>query len=233
MILVLDNRDSFVYNLARYIRELGEEAVVCRSDEIGLGEVERLAPSHILISPGPCTPTEAGISTEVVRRFGPTTPILGVCLGHQCIGAAFGGDIVRARYPMHGKTSLVTHDGSTIFTGLPSPLRVARYHSLVIAPETLPSSLRVLATAVDDGAIMAVCHRDHPIIGVQFHPESAASEYGYAIIDRFLHGERSKAGSLPTRADGAEGTPDLFLPWAAARSESDEPFVPPPVGLFR
>jgi len=233
MILVLDNRDSFVHNLARYVRELGEEAVVRRSDEVELEEVAQLAPSHILISPGPCTPAEAGISTEVVRRFGPTTPILGVCLGHQCIGAAWGGDIVRAGYPMHGKTSLVAHDGSAVFAGLPSPIRVARYHSLVIAPATLPACLRVLATALDDGAIMAVEHRIHPVVGVQFHPESAASEYGYAMIDRFLRGERSRVDALPPRADGAEGTPDLFLPWAAVRGESGEPFVPPPVDLVR
>ena len=197
MILVLDNRDSFVHNLARYVRELGEEAVVRRSDEMQIDEVERLAPTHIVISPGPCTPAEAGISTEVVRRFGPTTPILGVCLGHQCIGAAFGGDIVRAGYPMHGKTSLVTHDGSSIFAGLPSPIRVARYHSLVIAPANVPESLRVLATSVDDGAVMAVEHRTYPIVGVQFHPESAASEYGYALVDRFLHGASSRSASLP------------------------------------
>ena len=232
MVLVLDNRDSFVHNLARYVRELGEEAVVHRSDEMHIDEVERLAPSHIIISPGPCTPAEAGISNEVVRRFGPTTPILGVCLGHQCIGAALGGDVVRAGYPMHGKTSLVTHDGSSIFEGLPSPIRVARYHSLIIDPATLPATLRVLATSTDDGAIMAVQHRSLPIIGVQFHPESAASEYGYAMVDRFLHG-RAPHHDLPSRADGAEGTPDLFLPWAATRRDSDEPFIPPPVELVR
>src|SRR4029450_7724864 len=233
MILVLDNRDSFVHNLARYVRELGEEAIVRRSDEMQLGEVERLAPTHILISPGPCTPAEAGISTEVVRRYGPTTPILGVCLGHQCIGAALGGDIIRAGYPMHGKTSLVIHDASSVFAGLPSPLRVARYHSLVIDPATLPDTLRVVATSLDDGAIMAVEHRTFPIVGVQFHPESAASEHGYAIIDRFLHGARSKPDAVPPRADGAAGRPDLFLPWAATRREPDEPFIPPPVELVR
>jgi anthranilate synthase component 2 len=233
MILVLDNRDSFVHNLARYVRELGEEAVVRRSDEMTIDEAERLAPSHIIISPGPCTPAEAGISTEVVRRLGPATPILGVCLGHQCIGAAFGGDIVRAGYPMHGKTSLITHDGTSVFAGLPSPIRVARYHSLVIAPEGIPDSLRVLATSVDDGAVMAVEHRTYPIIGVQFHPESAASEYGYAIVDRFLHGASSRLNELPPRADGAEGRADLFLPWATLRRDSDEPFIPPPVELVR
>jgi anthranilate synthase/aminodeoxychorismate synthase-like glutamine amidotransferase len=233
MILVLDNRDSFVHNLARYVRELGEEAVVRRSDEMELVDVERLAPSHIVISPGPCTPAEAGISTEVVRRFGRATPILGVCLGHQCIGAAFGGDVVRAGYPVHGKTSLIAHDGSSIFAGLPSPIRVARYHSLVIAPGTLPAELRVLATSLDDAAVMAVEHRTFPIIGVQFHPESAASEYGYALVDRFLHGSRSRLDTLPQRADGAEGRPDLFMPWAATRGDSDESFVPPPVDLVR
>ena len=233
MILVLDNRDSFVHNLARYVRELGEEAVVRRSDEMRIDEVERLAPTHIVISPGPCTPAEAGISTEVVRRFGPTTPILGVCLGHQCIGAAFGGDIVRTGHPMHGKTSLVTHDGSSVFAGLPSPIRVARYHSLVIAPPSVPDSLRVLATSVDDGVVMAVEHRTYPIVGVQFHPESAASEYGYAMVDRFLHGAHSRSDALPPRADGAEGRPDLFLPWAALRRDSDAPFIPPPVELVR
>ena len=233
MILVLDNRDSFVHNLARYVRELGEEAVVRRSDEMRIDEVELLAPTHIVISPGPCTPAEAGISTEVVRRFGPTTPILGVCLGHQCIGAAFGGDIVRAGHPMHGKTSLVTHDGSSVFAGLPSPIRVARYHSLIIAPASVPESLRVLATSVDDGVVMAVEHRTYPIVGVQFHPESAASEYGYAMVDRFLHGAHSRSDALPPRADGAEGRPDLFLPWAALRRDSDAPFIPPPVELVR
>lgn len=233
MILVLDNRDSFVHNLARYVRELGEEAVVRRSDEMTIDEVERLAPSHIVISPGPCTPAEAGISTDVVRRFGATMPILGVCLGHQCIGAALGGDIVRAGYPMHGKTSLITHDGSSIFAGLPSPLRVARYHSLVIDPATMPDTLRVLATSLDDGAIMAVAHRSSPIVGVQFHPESAASEYGYAMVDWFLHGARARGDGLPRRADGAQGQPDLFLPWSATGRDTSDPFIPPPVELVR
>ena len=162
MILVLDNRDSFVHNLARYVRELGEEAVVRRSDEMTLDEVGRLAPSHVIISPGPCTPAEAGISTDVVRRFGSTTPILGVCLGHQCIGAAYGGEIVRASRPVHGRTSLIEHDNSSVFEGLPSPLRATRYHSLVIARPSMPESLRVVATAADDREIMAVVHRSDP-----------------------------------------------------------------------
>ena len=233
MILVLDNYDSFTYNLVQYLGQLGADVSVYRNDAVSVEKIEELKPSHVVISPGPCTPAEAGISTEVVRRFGPTTPILGVCLGHQCIGAAFGGDIVRAGHPMHGKTSLVTHDGSSVFAGLPSPIRVARYHSLIIAPASVPESLRVLATSVDDGVVMAVEHRTYPIVGVQFHPESAASEYGYAMVDRFLHGARSRSDALPPRADGAEGRPDLFLPWAALRRESDEPFIPPPVELVR
>jgi anthranilate synthase/aminodeoxychorismate synthase-like glutamine amidotransferase len=203
MILLIDNYDSFVYNLARYVRELGDEAVVRRNDELTLEDIEAMAPSHVIVSPGPCTPADSGISTEVVRRFGPHVPILGVCLGHQCIGAAYGGDIVRAGRPMHGKTSPVTHDASGLFTGLPSPLEVTRYHSLVIARESLPASLRVTAVAADDGEIMGVEHREHPVVGVQFHPESASTEYGYAMLDRFLRGARSRPDTLPDRADGA------------------------------
>jgi len=233
MILVIDNRDSFVYNLARYVRELGREAVVRRSDDLTLDEVARLAPSHVVISPGPCTPAEAGVSTDVVRRFGATTPILGVCLGHQCIGVAYEAQVVQSGRPVHGKTSWVAHDGTEIFSTLPSPIQVARYHSLAIVPATIPECLRVLATATDDGAVMAVAHRSHPVIGVQFHPESAASEYGYAMIDRFLRGSSADTAALPPRADGATGTPDLFLPWAARREGTGEPFVPPPVTLVR
>ena len=205
MILLVDNYDSFVHNLARYVRELGGEAVVRRNDAVTLDDVAALAPSHVILSPGPCTPAEAGVTTAIVRRFGPTTPILGVCLGHQAIGAAYGADVVRAGRPMHGKTSPVTHDGTGVFAGLPSPLTAARYHSLVLAPASLPRELRVTATADDDGAIMGVAHREHPVAGVQFHPESAASTYGYAIVDRFLRGERSRAGALPAHADGVGG----------------------------
>ena len=231
MILVLDNRDSFVYNLARYVRELGGEAVVWRSDEVTLDAVAALAPSHVIISPGPCTPREAGVSTDLVRQLGATTPILGVCLGHQCIGEAYGGDVVRAPRPKHGKTSRIVHDGTSVFAGLPSPLRVARYHSLVIARQTMPDCLRVTAEAEDDDVIMAVAHRTHPVVGVQFHPESAATEFGYAIVDRFLNGERSRGLDLPTRADGARdplGTPN----WGTPEDERDA-FVPPPVERVR
>ena len=231
MILVLDNRDSFVYNLARYVRERGAEAVVHRSDELTLDDVVALAPSHIIISPGPCTPHEAGISTDVVRRFGPTMPILGVCLGHQCIGEAYGGDVVRAGRPMHGKTSRIEHDGSGIFAGVPSPLRVARYHSLVIQPDSLPASLRVTARALDDGEIMAVVHREHPVVGVQFHPESAATHHGYALIERFLRGDAAQLAALPPRADGA--TSDLGRPVWGVPDDERAPFVPPPVEHVR
>lgn len=233
MILVIDNYDSFVHNLARYVRELGEEAVVRRNDALTLDEVAALAPSHIILSPGPCTPREAGISIELIRRFGAAVPILGVCLGHQCIGAAYGADIVRAGRPVHGKTSSVTHAGTGIFFGLQSPLRAARYHSLVIAPASLPTTLRVTAWADDDGEIMAVEHTSHPVIGVQFHPESAASECGYAMLDRFLHGDRSRGTALPVRADDASEAPRESW-WR--RSMDHVPggeFVPPPVELVR
>jgi anthranilate synthase/aminodeoxychorismate synthase-like glutamine amidotransferase len=227
MILLIDNYDSFVHNLARYVRELGEEAVVRRNDALTLDDVAAMAPSHIIVSPGPCTPAEAGVSTDIVRRYGPSIPILGVCLGHQCIGAAYGGEIVRAGAPVHGKTSVVVHDGSGIFAHVPSPLRVARYHSLVIARESMPDSLRVIATARDDGEIMAVEHREHPVVGVQFHPESAATEYGYAMLDRFLHGPRSIPRELAARADGAPGLPPPI------DDETEQPFVPPPVERVR
>lgn len=233
MILLIDNYDSFVHNLARYVRELGGEAVVRRNDRVTPDEVAALAPSHIILSPGPCTPVESGVSVDLVRRFGPTTPILGVCLGHQCIGAAYGGEIVRAGRPRHGRTSPVAHDGSSLFAGLPTPFRVARYHSLVIARPSLPASLRILATAADDGEIMAVAHRTHPVVGVQFHPESAATEYGYAMIDRFLHGAQSPAAGLSKYADGARQAPEIAGPWSGPGGEAGPPFVPPPVELVR
>ena len=233
MVLIIDNYDSFVHNLARYVRELGGEAVVYRNDEATLAELDALAPSHIILSPGPCSPVEAGISTDLVRHFGSKTPILGVCLGHQCIGAAYGAKIVRAGRPVHGRTSAVAHDGSSVFAGLPSPIRLARYHSLVIDRPTLPSTLRVIATAADDGEIMAVEHREHAVIGVQFHPESAASEYGYAMIDRFLHGARPEQADLPSGADGAQSvhrTAGAPRPWTIP---TDEPDGQPPVELVR
>jgi anthranilate synthase/aminodeoxychorismate synthase-like glutamine amidotransferase len=236
MVLLIDNYDSFVHNLARYVRELGHEAVVLRNDEVTAADVQALAPSHIIISPGPCSPAEAGISTELVRRLGPTTPILGVCLGHQCIGAAYGGDVRRAGRPVHGRTSSVVHDGTSIFAGLPSPIRVARYHSLSIARDSLPAPLRVIATAVDDDEIMAIEHQEHPVVGVQFHPESAASEYGYAMLDRFIRGDRSRVADVPSRADGAHTPAERPAgrgPWRSPDELARDPFVPPPVERVR
>jgi anthranilate synthase/aminodeoxychorismate synthase-like glutamine amidotransferase len=204
MILLIDNYDSFVYNLARYVAELGEAPVVRRNDAVTLDDLATLAPTHIIISPGPCTPAEAGVSIDVIRRYGPTLPILGVCLGHQAIGAAYGAEIVRAMRPMHGKTSRIHHHGTSVFTGLPNPLIATRYHSLVIAPESVPESLLVTATA-EDGEIMAVAHREHPVVGVQFHPESVLTEHGYRMLDWFLTGGRGT--QVPDRADGASVPP--------------------------
>jgi anthranilate synthase/aminodeoxychorismate synthase-like glutamine amidotransferase len=185
VILVIDNYDSFVHNLARYLRELGWSTQVVRNDGFSLDEIAALKPSHIVISPGPCTPNEAGISVATVRRFGPTIPILGVCLGHQSIGQAFGGRIVRARRPMHGKTSMIRHNGAGIFANLPNPLRATRYHSLVVAKEDLPEDLVVTAES-QEGEIMALSHRRHPIVGLQFHPEAVLTEHGYDLLRNFL-----------------------------------------------
>ena len=184
-VLLLDNRDSFVWNLARYVRELGAFAKVVRSDAVSVDQVARERASHIIVSPGPCTPAEAGVSVEVIRALGAATPILGVCLGHQAIGAAYGGEVVRAGRPMHGKTSVIHHDGTGVFAGLPRDLRATRYHSLVVARASLPKVLRVQATS-DDGAIMAFRHREFPVHGVQFHPESVLTEAGHALLMNFL-----------------------------------------------
>ena len=232
MILLIDNYDSFVYNLARYVRELGLEPVVRRHDAVTVEEIEAMGPSHIIISPGPCSPAEAGISTDVVRHFGARgVPVLGVCLGHQCIGEAYGGEVVRAARPMHGKVSRVYHDGTSVFAGLPSPLHATRYHSLIVRPETLPPTLRVIAHTRDAAGrpdeVMAVVHREHPVVGVQFHPESALTEYGYAMLDRFLRGDASRPATLPDRADMATSVPD------EAGAGEEPAFVPPPVGLVR
>jgi anthranilate synthase/aminodeoxychorismate synthase-like glutamine amidotransferase len=224
LILLIDNYDSFVYNLARYVQELGEEPVVRRHDAIGVNEIFTLAPSHIIISPGPCSPTEAGISTDVVRRIGRHIPILGVCLGHQCIGAAYGGEIVRAGVPMHGKTSMIHHSRSGLFTGVPTPFTATRYHSLVIAPASIPACLQVTATS-EDGEIMAVQHVEHPVYGVQFHPESVLTEHGYRLLDHFLHGVPATPRPLPDAADSA-------LP-PVVEQVNTLAIAPPPVDLVR
>jgi 4-amino-4-deoxychorismate synthase (2-amino-4-deoxychorismate-forming) component II len=185
MILVIDNYDSFTYNLVQYLGELGQEPVVYRNDAITMEKIESLAPSHIIISPGPCTPLEAGISNDVVRYLRGRIPILGVCLGHQCIGYVYGGLIKRAALPMHGKDSPVYHDGETIFRGLPSPIKAGRYHSLVIEPETLPVALEISART-KDGVVMGVRNRYDMVEGVQFHPESIMTPEGHNILANFL-----------------------------------------------
>jgi anthranilate synthase/aminodeoxychorismate synthase-like glutamine amidotransferase len=200
MILLIDNYDSFVYNLARYVTELGEEATVVRNDALTTADVVRWAPSHIIISPGPCTPAEAGVSVEVVRELADRIPILGVCLGHQCIGTAYGAHIIRAREPRHGKTSTIMHRGDGLFAGIPTPFMAARYHSLVVDPASVPDEVEVTATA-EDGEIMALRHRTDPVWGIQFHPESILTDFGYHLLHRFLWPERA-VDVLPVKADG-------------------------------
>ncbi|NIP16439.1 MAG: anthranilate/aminodeoxychorismate synthase component II [Pseudomonadales bacterium] len=191
MLLMIDNYDSFTYNLVQYLGELGAEVVVYRNDEISLTEIEQLAPEKIVISPGPCTPDEAGVSMEVVTRFGANTPILGICLGHQSIGQALGGTVLRAKEVMHGKTSLIHHSDEGVFQGLPRPFEATRYHSLVVAREGLPDCLEVTAWTERDGEfdeIMGLKHREYPIQGVQFHPESIRTPVGHDLLRNFLEG---------------------------------------------
>jgi len=185
MLLMIDNYDSFTYNLVQYLGELGADVHVHRNDTLTLEQIAAWDPSEIVISPGPCTPTEAGISVPLIQRFAGKIPILGVCLGHQAIGQAFGGKIVRAERVMHGKVSPVTHDGQGVFTDLPSPLTATRYHSLAIERQTMPSCLAVTATA-DDGEIMGVRHREWAVEGVQFHPEAILTDHGHALLRNFL-----------------------------------------------
>ena len=187
MILVIDNYDSFTYNLVQYLGELGATLDVRRNDAITLDEVAALAPDAIVVSPGPCTPADAGVSVPLIRRFGPTIPILGVCLGHQAIGEAYGGVVQRAQRVMHGKTSAVVHDGTSVFAGLPSPLTVMRYHSLVVERASLPAELVVTAhTEGDPSEIQAMRHAVHPVHGVQFHPESILTDSGRTMLQNFL-----------------------------------------------
>ncbi|BDG60637.1 anthranilate synthase component II [Caldinitratiruptor microaerophilus] len=185
MILVIDNYDSFTYNLVQYLGELGARMEVYRNDRITVPEIRALAPEGIVLSPGPCTPDEAGVTLDVVRELGATTPILGVCLGHQAIGQAYGGRVVRAPYLMHGKTSPIHHRGDPLFAGLPSPFTATRYHSLIVDRDSLPGSLEVTAETAD-GLIMGLRHREHPVWGVQFHPESILTEGGHRLLRNFL-----------------------------------------------
>jgi len=185
MLLVLDNYDSFTYNLVQYFGELGANLIVKRNDEITIDEIAALNPEKICISPGPCTPREAGISNEVIRTFGPATPILGVCLGHQCIGDVFGGEVVRAERLMHGKTSPILHDGKGVFAGLPSPFEATRYHSLIVRRDSVPDVLEITAETAEK-EIMGLRHRQYPIHGVQFHPESILTPEGKQLLKNFL-----------------------------------------------
>ena len=190
MLLMIDNYDSFTYNLVQYFAELGAEVVVHRNDEITLKQIEALQPQHIVVSPGPCTPNEAGISVPVIKQFAGRIPILGVCLGHQSIGQAFGGRIIHAKQLMHGKTSAIHHHSTSVFRGLPNPFTATRYHSLVIERETFPDCLEITAWT-DDGEIMGVRHKTLAVEGVQFHPESILTEYGHDMLKNFLEGERT------------------------------------------
>lgn len=187
MVLVIDNYDSFTYNLVQYLGELGAEVVVLRNDEATPEKVRALNPEKIVISPGPCTPREAGHSCDIIEQFAATTPILGVCLGHQCIGQVMGGDVIRAPKLMHGKTSQITHTNGGIFKNVPSPFTATRYHSLIVDEATLPASLQITARS-EDGLIMGVQHKDYPLYGVQFHPESILTSEGKKLLQNFLNG---------------------------------------------
>jgi anthranilate synthase/aminodeoxychorismate synthase-like glutamine amidotransferase len=215
MILLIDNYDSFVHNLARYFQRLGQQTAVLRNDATTVAEVRDLQPDAIVLSPGPCTPAEAGCSVDIVRELGGETPMLGVCLGHQAIAAALGGQIVRAPEPRHGRTSQVAHSASGLFEALPSPLTVCRYHSLVVDEGSLSPELRVTARA-DDGAIMGLEHATRPLVGVQFHPEAALTHYGYQMLANFL-----RLAGLAISAD----VPTLSV--SENRSPSESPYAPP------
>ncbi|GAA4420726.1 aminodeoxychorismate/anthranilate synthase component II [Bremerella cremea] len=215
MILVIDNYDSFVHNLARYFRQLGQKTVVRRNDAITLEEIKSLKPDAIVLSPGPCTPNESGICLDVVRQLGATVPILGVCLGHQAIFAALGGDVVRATAPMHGRSSPITHDEAKLFAGLPSPFSVGRYHSLVAERSSLPDCLRIDAET-EDGTIMAVSHVEWPLVGVQFHPESVLTDHGYAMLANFLR----LAGQTPA-SDVGSAMPKIVTPGGSLLTDRD------------
>ncbi len=217
MILLIDNYDSFVHNLARYLERLGQPTRVVRNDALSAAQIAELAPPAVVISPGPCTPNEAGCSIEVVRKLLGKTPLLGVCLGHQAIAAALGANIVRAREPMHGRTSAVFHNGQSVFAGLPTPFRACRYHSLVVERASLPECLEVTAWT-DDDTIMAVQHRDAPLVGLQFHPEAILTEWGFELLAAFL-----RSAGLATRDARSLMTSERSEP---VRSEPPLPSAP-------
>jgi anthranilate synthase component 2 len=198
MLILIDNYDSFTYNLVHYLGELGTESVVIRNDKVSADEVLAMKPKAIVLSPGPCTPNEAGVCLDLIKKAAPTIPLLGVCLGHQAIGQAYGGDVVRAPAPMHGKLSTITNTGEGIFKGLPQRFQITRYHSLIVDRATLPDCLEITAET-DDGLIMGLQHKSHPVHGVQFHPESIASEQGHALLANFLE----IAGLAPNRRKAA------------------------------
>lgn len=212
MLLLIDNYDSFVYNLARYFVELGCETCVIRNDAIDVAGVRKLAPQAIVISPGPCTPAEAGISTELIKTLSESVPILGVCLGHQAIAVALGGNVIRAREPVHGRTSFIEHGGTGLFAGLPSPLRVARYHSLIIDEATIPHELTITARTTD-GIPMAVQHQSRPLFGVQFHPESVLTQHGRLILSNFL------------RTAGMDPAPCAVVDWQEPKPRIDDDWI--------
>ncbi len=205
MLLLVDNYDSFTYNLYQYLAELGEEIAVRRNDRLTLDEVERLAPERIVVSPGPRGPEDAGLSVEIIRRFGPTVPTLGVCLGHQCIGYAYGGRIVHAPVLMHGKTSQIHHDGRGVFADLPRPFVAVRYHSLAVEESTLPECLEITARA-PDGTIMGLRHREHPVEGVQFHPESILTASGKDLLANFLRRSARPLATVGAPSSGVQST---------------------------
>jgi len=215
MILVIDNYDSFVHNLARYVRQLGPEVIVRRNDAISIDEIRQIKPDAIVLSPGPCTPTESGICLEVVRQLHDEVPILGVCLGHQAIVEALGGRIVRAARPMHGQASQITHDGQGVFHDLPSPMQVGRYHSLIAEAASLPDCLQVNAQT-EEGTIMAVSHTSLPVVGVQFHPESVLTEHGYAMLANFL-----QMAGLASPAKVEVAMPKIAVPGGGTFAQGD------------
>ena len=217
MILLLDNYDSFVHNLARYCERLEQRTVVVRNDQIDLEAIEQLDPQAIILSPGPCTPCEAGCSLDVVRQLHTKIPLLGVCLGHQAIAAALGGNVIRAREPMHGRSSPVFHQNESVFAGLPNPLTACRYHSLVVESDTLPDCLTVTA-ATSDGTIMGLAHRQYPVVGVQFHPESILTTDGYPLLANFF-----RIAGIPLPVEPLDITSELAAPAAAAQALPTRP----------